>query len=170
LLFFLLWLLAPLPPTDERSKHYGEDIAGTGWTACSTDPFWTSDVSHLLQERLVNEYRSSRLFSRVVTTPTGPDDVVMKTEIEAFCAKSVGFVFLRVAGIASLRVTLEQNGKVLLERKFQRVVTDGDNEYTGSSIGTIEQAMKVTMADSLRELLKDMLKQVDADAAKWRAT
>ncbi len=51
--------------------------------------------------------------------------------------------------------------------KFDKVVTDADKEYTGSRAGFLEQAMKVTMADSLRELIKDMLKQVEADAKSW---
>jgi len=94
----------------------------------------------------------------------------MKTEIHAFCSQSVGFLIVRVAGISSLRVTLEQNGKVLLDRKFEKVVTDADKEYTGSQVTFLEQAMKVTMADSLRELLKDMLKQTEADAESWQRT
>jgi predicted oxidoreductase len=64
-------------------------------------------------------------------------------------------------------VTLEQNGKVLLGRKFEKVVTDADKEYTGSQVTFLEQAMKVTMADSLRELLKDMMEQTEADAKSW---
>ena len=62
---------------------------------------------------------------------------------------------------------LEQNGKILLDRKFEKVVTDADKEYTGSKAGFLEQAMKVTMADSLRELLKDMFKQFEAEAKNW---
>jgi hypothetical protein len=91
----------------------------------------------------------------------------MKTEIHAFCSQTVGFFIARVAGISSLHVILEQDGKVLLDRKFEKVVTDADKEYTGSQVGFIEQAMKVTMADSLRELLKDMLKQIEAEAKTW---
>jgi hypothetical protein len=82
--------------------------------------------------------------------------------------QSVGFLFIRVAGITSLRVPLEQNGKVLLDRKFEKVITDADKEYTGSQVGFIEQAMQVTMADSLRELLKDMLKQTETESSNWK--
>jgi len=91
----------------------------------------------------------------------------MKTEIRAFCSQARGFFWVRVAGISSLRVILEQNGKVLLDRKFEKVVTDADKEYTGSQVSFIEQAMKVTMADSLRELLKDMFKQFEVEAKTW---
>lgn len=155
-------------PVDQRSQHYGERVAGTKWTGCSTDPLWGSDASQIIQQRLVKEFRASGLFSNVSTAPTGPDDVIMKTEIHAFCAQSVGFLIIRVAGISSLRVVLEQNGKVLFDRKFEKVVTDADKEYSGSQVTFIEQAMQVTMADSLRELLKDMLKQAETEMTVWK--
>lgn len=157
-------------PVDQRSQHYGEQVAGTKWTSCSTDPLWGATASQIVQQRLVTEFQTSGLFSKVATTTTSPDDVIMKTEINAFCSKSVGFLILRVAGICSLRITLEQNGKVLFDRTFERVVTDADKEYTGSQVTFIEQVMKVTMADSLRELLKDMLKQTEAESTKWNVT
>jgi hypothetical protein len=59
------------------------------------------------------------------------------------------------------------NGQILLDRKFEKVVTDADKEYTGSKADFLEQAMKVTMADSLRELLRVMLKQFEAEAKNW---
>jgi hypothetical protein len=154
-------------PVDQRSQHYGERVAGTKWKACSTDPFLGSDVSQIIQQRLLKELQASNLFAKVSATPTGSEGVIMKTEIHAFCSQSVGFMIVRIAGISSLRATLEQNGKVLLDRKFEKVVTDADKEYTGSQVAFLEQAMKVTMADSLRELLKDMLKQIEVDAKSW---
>ena len=160
-------ILVVSTPVDQRSQHYGERVAGTKWKGCSTDPFLGSDVSQIIQQRLLKELQASNLFSKVSTTPTSSEDVIMKTEIHAFCSQSVGFMIVRVAGISSLRVTLEQNGKVLLDRKFEKVVTDADKEYTGSQVTFLEQAMKVTMAVSLRELLKDMLKQIDEDAKSW---
>jgi ABC-type uncharacterized transport system auxiliary subunit len=155
-------------PVDLRSQHYGERIAGTKWTGCSTDPLWGTGAPEIIQQRLFKEFQGSGLFSKISSVPAGPDDVVMKTEIHAFCSQTVGFLIARVAGITSLRVTLEQNGKVLMDQKFEKVVTDADKEYTGSQVGMIEQAMSVTMADSLRELLKDMLKRIDLEAGTWK--
>ena len=154
-------------PVDLREKHYDEKVAGTDWTGCSTDPFWATDAPTAIQERLVKELQNSLLFSKVATEPTSQNDIIMKTEIHAFCSRSYGFIIIRVAGITSLRVVLEQNGKVLLDRKFEKVVTDADNEYTGSQVTFIEQAMSVTMADSLRELQKDMLKQFEIEICAW---
>jgi ABC-type uncharacterized transport system auxiliary subunit len=154
-------------PLDQRPQHYGERVAGTKWEACSTDPFWGSDASHIIQVRLAKEFQFSNLFSDVSTTPIGLEDLIMRTEIHAFCSQTRGFFIARVAGISSLRVILEQNGKTLMDRKFEKVITDADKEYTGSRAGFIEQAMKVTMADSLRELLKDMLKEMEGDAKSW---
>jgi len=143
------YVLVLSTPVDLRSQHYGERVAGTKWKGCSTDPFLGADVPQIIQQRMLKELQGSNLFSKVSTAPTGPDDVILKTEIHAFCSQSVGFMVVRVAGITSLRVIFEQNGKVLLDRKFERVVTDADKEYTGSQVTFLEQAMKVTMADSL---------------------
>lgn len=154
-------------PVDLREQHYGEKVAGTDWTGCSTDPFWATDAPTVIQKRLVTELQNSRLFSKVTTEQPGPNDVVMKTEIHAFCSRSYGFVVVRIAGITSLRIVLERKGKVLLDRKFEKVVTDADKEYTGSQVAFLEQAMSVTMADSLRELQKDMLKQFEASTGVW---
>ena len=162
------YALVVTAPIDQRSKHYGEDVAGTKWKSCSNDPFWSTNASEIIQQRLVKELQASRLFSKVSTTPTSPDDVMMKTEIHAFCSQARGFISVRVAGITSLHITLEQNGKILSDHKFEKVVTDADKEYTGAQVATVEQAMSVTMADSLRESLKDMLKQIDAEAGAWR--
>jgi hypothetical protein len=154
-------------PIDLRPQHYVEKVAGTKWKGCSTDPFWDTSASGVIEQRLVRELRASGLFTKVSSVSANPQDVIMKTEIHAFCSQAVGFLFGRVAGISSLRVILEQNGKILLDRKFEKVVTDADKEYTGSKAGFLEQAMKVTMADSLRELLKDMFKQFEAEAKTW---
>jgi len=126
-----------------------------------------TSAAEIIEQRLVTELQASNLFSKVSTASTDPQDIIMKTEIRAFCSQARGFFWVRVAGISSLRVILEQNGKVLLDRKFEKVVTDADKEYTGSQVSFIEQAMKVTMADSLRELLKDMFKQFEVEAKTW---
>jgi hypothetical protein len=155
-------------PADQRAQHYGERVAGTRWTGCSTDAFWSTDAAQLIQQRLVTELQSSGLFSKVSSAPASPDDVVLRSEIHAFCSQAVGFLFIRVAGISALRVSLERNGKILFDYKFERVVTDADKEYSGSQVTFIEQAMSVTMADSLRELIKDMLKRFEAEATTWK--
>jgi hypothetical protein len=72
-----------------------------------------------------------------------------------------------VAGIASLRITVERNGKRLFENRFERVVTDADDEYTGSQVAFIEQAMAVTIADSLRVLFRDLLLTLEREASTW---
>jgi len=154
-------------PIDQRAQHYGEQVAGTKWKGCSTDPFRGTSAVEIIEQRLVTELQASNLFSKVSTVSTEPQDVIMKTEIRAFCSQARGYFWVRVAGISSLRVILEQNAKVLLDRKFEKVVTDADKEFTGSKAGFLEQAMKVTMADSLRELLKDMFKQFEAEAKAW---
>ena len=155
-------------PSDNRAQHYGEHVAGTRWTGCATDALWSKDAAQLLiQERLVQEFSSSGLFTEVTTNQAKPGDVVLKTDIHIFCSQVVGFLYERVAGISSLRVIMERDGSVLLDKKFEKVVTDADPEYTGSQMTFIEQAMRVTMADSLRELMKNMLQQSEAAGGTW---
>lgn len=156
-------------PIDQRPQHYGEHVAGTRWTGCSTDPFWAERAAQVIRDSLVIELRVSGLFKEVLKTEPKPGALVLKTSVDAFCSQAVGFVFARVAGITALHVTVERDGATLLDRKFERVVTDADPEYTGSTFATLEQAMTTTMGDSLRELLKQMLPQIDVAAATWGA-
>jgi hypothetical protein len=144
-------------PADSRPLHYGERVAGTKWTGCSTDALWSKEASKLIQERIVTELISSGLFPEVRTISTGPNDLIIKTDIHAFCSQVVGFLIVRAAGIISLTITVEQNGKAILQQKFEKVVTDADKEYSGLQVTTIEQAMAVTMSDSLREVMKQIL-------------
>ncbi len=95
-------------PADQRTQHYGERVAGTRWKGCSTDALWSGDAGQLIQGRLIAELRFSGLFSEVTNTPRGPEDIVMRTEIHAFCSRVVGFIYGRVAGISSLRTRLRR--------------------------------------------------------------
>lgn len=154
-------------PHDDRAQHYGEKVGGTKWKGCSTDALWGKDAAaQLIQERLVQEFSASGLFSEVTTNAPRAGDIVLKTDIHAFCSKAVGFIYGRVAGICSLQISLERDGKVLMNQTFEKVVTDADPEYTGSQVTFIEQAMRVTMADSLRVTLENMLEQCDATAKR----
>jgi hypothetical protein len=155
-------------PVDHRGEHHGEKIAGTKWKACSTDAIIDSQVPYFFQQRLVQELQSSGIFAKVVTQPTGPDDIVMNTEIDAFCSQAIGVIYLRVAGMSSLHVVLKCNGKTFMDEKFEKVVTDADPEYTGSQLAFIQQAMRVTMTDSLRELMKNMLGKIENETIALR--
>jgi hypothetical protein len=146
-------------PTDDRPAHYGERVAGTSWEACSTDPMGSAAPAAIAGE-LERELRDSQIFREVVAAPDG-SALVLDTEIRAFCSQAIGFLYLRVAGITSLRFTLRDGERILLERTIERVVTDVDDEYTGSQVSTIEQAMKILMSDSLREVLQELLPALD---------
>lgn len=154
-------------PVDRRPEHYGETVAGTSWTGCETDPFWASNAPAVIRDRMVSEFTQSKLFTNVSHAPPGPGDLVVRSDIEAFCSQAIGFLFSRVAGISALKIIVERDGRVLLERKFERVVTDADKQYTGSQVTFIEQAMQVTMADSFRELMRDVLERFDREAGAW---
>jgi len=87
---------------------------------------------------------------------------MLKSEIHAFCSQAKGVLLVRDAGIAAVRFSLERDGKVVWERKIEHVVTDADPEYSGSQVTFVEQAMRVTMADSLRLVLRDLLREIES--------
>lgn len=152
-------------PIDLRREHYGEKIAGTGWKACRTDALAEGEASHVVADRLVQELRFAKLFADV--NPAGGGSLELRSEVHAFCAQAVGFLYLRVAGITAIRFQLLRSGEVLYERKIERVVTDADPEYTGKQVSTIEGAMLRVMADSLREVMASLVSDLDSEAAKW---
>ena len=155
-----------LMPVDARPQHYDEPVAGTDWTACDTDPFWETSAASIVRDRLITELEASQLFRKVSQGQPAADDVVIRSEIRAFCSQAIGFLILTVAGISSIHLDIEQNGKRILTKTFERVVTDDDPEYTGLQIATIEQAMVTSMGDSLRELLRDVLKHLDTSLSR----
>lgn len=159
--------LVVLLPVDLRSDHYGERVAGTRWTACTTDASLGTDVVPVVRDRVVKEIAASKLFAAVSQEGPGDADLTLRTEIHAFCSQVVGFIYGRAAGIVALNFTVEQRGRTFFKEKLERVVTDADPQYTGSQVSFIEQAMKVTMMDSLRELLRDLLQRLDTAAAGW---
>lgn len=150
------------PPIDVRQSHYGERVAGTKWTGCSTDPLWINSASNLVQNRLRQEVTASRLFLPAPAPTARGNKLILKTQIHAFCSQAVGFLFMRIAGISAFDFTLEHNGKVIWQHKIEHVVTDADPDYTGSQVTFIEQGMTTLMSDSLRVSLKDLLIQLEA--------
>lgn len=157
-------------PADVRADHYGERVAGTRWTGCSTDPFWGTDVRSLIRERLSTELTESKLFARVSQGPPTEGDLVIHSEIRALCSQAIGFIYLRVAGISALKMTVDRDGQPLFAHQFESVVTDADDEYTGSQVTFIEQAMAVTLADSLHKLMREVLEGLEQAAPSWRTT
>lgn len=150
-------------PVDTRSAHYGEPVARSKWDGCRTDALWVDSAPTILQERLREELASSNLFPTPLSGLPPQNRLVLKSEIHAFCSQAVGVFVVRIAGIAAVKFSIERDGKVLWEQKIERVVTDADADYSGSQVGFIEQAMRTAMADSLRLLLRDLLKEVERD-------
>ena len=149
-------------PVDSREDHYGEPVAASRWKACRTDAFWGEAAPQIIRDELLHEIGRSGLFSQVVTQAPQSGHLTLHTNIRAFCSQAVGFFFIRIAGITSLEFNLREGKLSLLDDRFDRVVTDADREYTGSSVGFIKQAMRITMSDSLRELLRTFLPMLQA--------
>lgn len=97
-------IVAVLIPTDARPQYYDKRVARTDWTACSTDPFWANSATSIVRDRLSKELESARVFARVSQDPPRTDDVVIHSEIRAFCSQAVGFLILTVAGISSIHL------------------------------------------------------------------
>lgn len=154
--------LVVMPLVDRRPWYYGQMVGGTRWRACKTDALWGDTAQQLIGRALVRELSASGLFSEVSEGPALPGDITMECEIRAFCSQARGFLFVRVAGISALEVRLTQDGETIFRRTFEKVVTDADSEYTGSQVTFLEQAMRVTMADSLREALFDVFKAIES--------
>ena len=70
---------------------------------------------------------------------------------------------VRIAGLVGIRFKLYENDNLLSEHYIERVVTDKDPEYSGSNIAFIEQAMKRSLADSLREVTMAYIKLLEAE-------
>ena len=156
-------VLTVATPVDTRSAHYVDEVANSWWNGCRTDALWEETASGIVEERLRDEIAVSNLYK--LADPGSPQSspLVLKTEIQAFCSQAVGAVFIRVAGITAIKFSLERDGHVVWTRKIERVVTDGDPEYSGGMVGFLEQAMRVTMSDSLRMTFIDLLKSLESD-------
>ena len=46
-------------------------------------------------------------------------------------------------------------------------MTDADDEYTGQQITMIESAMVRVMADSMREVMEELVSDLDAQSSRW---
>ncbi len=157
--------LTMLPLVDARAQHYGERVAGTSWTACRTDSFVGNEGREVVQQRIDAALADAGLFQRIRFNPRQPEAFVLHTEMDAFCSQAVGFIFVRVAGIAAFRFRVNAGERVVFDEKIEQVVTDANEAYSGWPVGTIEQAMRRTMADSLRVVLARFLAQLQPTLA-----
>ncbi|OGW72289.1 MAG: hypothetical protein A2Y02_00095 [Omnitrophica bacterium GWA2_52_12] len=140
-------------PVDKTAQYYDQFIAGTSWQGTRTDTFGSGEMSNLVYRELRREIQSAKIFSGIDQERT-ENGLVLETEIRSFGAQVRGLFWMRVGGVAAFKFTLRRNEGVLFEKVYEKVVKDGDPEYTGSSFGFIEDAMRATMSDSFREVLK----------------
>lgn len=147
-------------PEDKTSEYYGHSIAGTSWQGTRTDTFGENAMQNLIYQELRGELQASKIFTGVSNEKTA-DSLILDTEIRAFGAQVRGFIWSRVGGVSSFEFTLRRNGKILFQKGYEKVVTDGDPEYTGSSVGFIEDGMRATMSDSFREVLKELFADLE---------
>jgi len=114
----------------------------------------------VLATEIARELGATGIFRRVEQN-TDPGALVLDTEMRAFCSQVIGFLWLRVAGIVSLHFALRDGDHVLYERTLEKVVTDADEEYSGSQVTWIETAMKTTLSDGLRTVLYKLALDLD---------
>lgn len=147
-------------PEDKTAEYYGHSIAGTSWQGTRTDTFEKNTMRNLIYKELQRELQSAKVFTGI-SNDKMESDLTVETEIRAFGAQVRGFIWSRVGGVASLKFVLKQGDRVLFEKVYEKVVTDGDPEYTGSSVGFIEDGMRAAMSDSLREVLNAFLRDLE---------
>lgn len=140
-------------PEDKTEDFYGQPVAGTSWQGTRTDTMDRSTLQGLVRSELTREVEAAGLFSGIDSEPSAKG-LVLETEIQAFGSQVRGFLFSRIGGVASFQFTLKKGERVLFEKVYEKVVRDNDDEYTGKSFGMIEDAMRATMSDSYREVLK----------------
>ena len=157
-----------LTPIDVRSQHYGESVAGTDWKACKTDSLTTEQAKGAVQRQLIAAIAESRMFLAVSADAPANGDLVVQPEIHALCSSVYGVFIVRAAGIAAIQLKVTRGADMLFTQKFERVVVDNEPEYSGSQVTFIEQAMRTLMSDSLRELSRNVVIQLDKDVSGWR--
>ena len=157
--------LSIAPSIDRRSEYIGRDVAGTGWLACKADTLNSGQLPKLVDERINEAISAAKIFSDV-KTPDVKTKWTLSPEIQVFCSQTRGFIGRRVAGLVTIKFSLQREGVAVWEQAIEQVVTDADSEYTGSFVTTVEQAMRRSMADSLRVVLKRALGEIDKAASK----
>src|SRR5258706_370054 len=71
-------------PRDVRAQHIGEDVAKTGWTACTTDTMGPGELVPLLQKRISAALVQTKIFGSVTPSSTGAR-WILSSDIRAFC-------------------------------------------------------------------------------------
>jgi hypothetical protein len=149
-----------VPSVDRRPQYIGRPVANTDWLACKADTLAQGALPKLVDERITEAVIKAQVFFAVRSVD--PQATwTLAPEIHVFCSQTRGFIVRRVAGLVAIKFTLRKGGAVVWEQTVERVVTDADSDYTGSSVTTVEQAMRRSMADSLRLVLRDALREVD---------
>jgi uncharacterized lipoprotein YmbA len=152
-------------PVDSRPQFAGDIVAGTDWTGCKADTIWGASAPLVIRDRLASELADSKLFTKVslAASPDHPADYRLKIDIRAFCGDlRKKFVITRGAGIVDIVFTLEHNGSQVWQRRFAKVMTDDDPEYSGSQITTLRNGVIHVMGDSLRLTLRDFFPALQA--------
>jgi hypothetical protein len=148
-------------PREVRKDHLGKDVAQSGWKACTQDTLEPGQASSLVQERLVEALAQSAIFNSV-SSQGANSKWTLSSDIRAFCSQTPGFVVRRIAGIVAIDFSLKRDGVVVWTQSFERVVTDADPDYTGSSFAwSVSDAMRQAMSDSLRLVLRDAVGAID---------
>lgn len=157
-----------LAPIDVRPQHYGEKVAGTDWKACETDSLTTDQAKAAVQRQLIAAITESHMFLAVSADTPSIGDLVVQPEIHALCSSVYGVLIVRAAGIAAIQLKVTRGEHMLFTQKFERVVVDNEPEYSGSQVTFIEHAMRTLMSDSLRELSRSVVIQIDKNLSSWK--
>jgi hypothetical protein len=157
------------PPADFRATAEQPTAKEVEWTCDQPSPFG-SRTSELVHQKLRADLRNSGLFRHVDAALGSSSPLAVQAEIRALCSEIRGFLWLRVLGTTSLRLALLREGVPIVEKSYTAIVTDADDEYTGSQFTTREQARLRTLMDSLHVVLGRFIEDVRAAAAAASAS
>jgi hypothetical protein len=160
--------IAVSAPIDLRAEHIGEAIAGTEWKACRTDVSPGDAAISYIRENTELALVSSGLFESPVSS-LSQATYNLKTEVFAYCSEAKGFLWVSAAGIVSLNYRLERDGVVVFSSRYDYVVTDKDDAYSGSQFTFIEEAMKHLMSDVLKNVLISLSQDLDQALLAYEA-
>ena len=150
-------------PIDLRPEYANENVGGTIWRGCKTDSIWTESAPAAIRERLSAEISESKLFQKILNIEESPNDFHLKTNIHTFCGDTrrlAGMLRITTAGSSAINFVLERNGKIIFQRKYEKVITNFDPEYSNFQFASQKTGRTHVMADSFRVLLKDFLPQL----------
>ncbi len=160
------WQIEVLLPADAREVAEAASLASAGLRCNESSPFG-GETAYAVQQRLRGKLVNSDLFAGVSSGAEGGGRGAVRAEVLAMCSHVAGILVMRAVGVTSLRLVLERNGVVFLEKTYSAAVDARDESYTGSQNTTAEQVRIRSVLDSLNRVLEQFVSDLRATSEMW---